>query len=255
MRWWIRAYLGFAAFQGLGIGLTGLFLPAEMQIPLRLTPLNARFVAALYVAGGIGVLWAAFAKRKEETRLFVLAFAIATAMILVLTLLHWSDFMGDGLPHRAVWIFVYVADPLLGPLVIVAAGLVAGHGRRHSLSTILIVEAAIFGVLGIALLFAPEAVATRWPWNLPPLVGQLYACFFLTFAIGAAFAARETQRKAISGFLVSSLALVALALLASVLHVDRFKPEPVTWVWFGALAMGVVAFSLALRSARSLKTT
>jgi hypothetical protein len=47
----------FAAFQGLGIGLTGLLMPSEMQIPLQVTPLNARFVAALYVAGGIGVLW------------------------------------------------------------------------------------------------------------------------------------------------------------------------------------------------------
>ena len=56
MTWWIRAYLVFAAVQGFGIGLTGLIVPAEMQIPLRITPLNTRFVAALYIAGGIGVL-------------------------------------------------------------------------------------------------------------------------------------------------------------------------------------------------------
>jgi hypothetical protein len=55
----VRVYLVFAAVQGFGIGLTGLLIPAEMQIPLRLTPLNARFVAALYVAGGVGVLLAA----------------------------------------------------------------------------------------------------------------------------------------------------------------------------------------------------
>ena len=89
MPWWIRAYLGFAAFQGLGIGLTGLILPAEMQIPLRISPLNARFVAALYIAGGVGVLWAAFARRRAETRLFVLGFGLATAMILVIT--HLDD--------------------------------------------------------------------------------------------------------------------------------------------------------------------
>ena len=41
--WWLRAYLAFAAVQGLGIGLTGLLVPAEMQIPLRISPLNARF--------------------------------------------------------------------------------------------------------------------------------------------------------------------------------------------------------------------
>ena len=46
-----------------------------MQIPLRISPLNTRFVAALYVAGGVGVLWGAFrARSKAEARLFVLAF-------------------------------------------------------------------------------------------------------------------------------------------------------------------------------------
>jgi hypothetical protein len=36
-----------------------------MQIPLRLTPLNARFIAALYLAGGIGVLLAALRPRRK----------------------------------------------------------------------------------------------------------------------------------------------------------------------------------------------
>ena len=69
MNWWIRGYLLFAAAQGFGIGITGMVVPAEMQIPLRITPLNARFVAALYVAGGIGVILAALARRRSEARL------------------------------------------------------------------------------------------------------------------------------------------------------------------------------------------
>src|SRR5262245_12586342 len=113
MPWWLRAYLIFATIQGLGIGLTGLLLPTEMQIPLRISPLNARFVAALYLAGGVGVLWAALSKRAPETRVFVWGFGLATGMILVLTLVHWGEFMADGLPHRPIWIFDYVMDPLL----------------------------------------------------------------------------------------------------------------------------------------------
>src|SRR5258707_5928850 len=109
--WWIRGYLLFAAVQGFGIGLTGLIAPSEMQIPLRMTPLNSRFVAALYVAGGIGVILAALSKRRSEARLFVVGFGVATLLVLILTLLHWSDFMGDPLPHRAGVIFVYVVDP------------------------------------------------------------------------------------------------------------------------------------------------
>src|SRR4051812_44040357 len=122
MPWWIRAYLAFAAVQGFGIGLTGLLIPAEMQIPLRISPLNTRFVAALYVAGGVGVLWAAFARRRTETRLFVIGFGLVTGIIMVLTALHWPEFTADGLPHRPLWIFDYVVDPLLALIIVPAAG-------------------------------------------------------------------------------------------------------------------------------------
>jgi hypothetical protein len=249
MPWWVRAYLAFAAVQGLGIGLTGLIVPAEMQIPLRISPLNARFVAALYVAGGVGVLWAAFARSRGEARLFVISFAAATTLILILTVLHWSEFMADDLPHRPIWIFDYVVDPVLGVLVVSAAGFITWRPRAaatHRLTALFLVEAAIFAALGVALLVAPDAVAAAWPWSLPPLLGQLYACFFLTFALGAALAARETEARAIAGFAGSSLTLMVLVLLASAIHLDRFKPEPVTWVWFAAFGVGACALGLAL---------
>lgn len=247
MPWWIRAFLVFAAVQGLGIGLTGLVLPAEMQIPLRISPLNARFVAALYIGGGVGVLCAAFFRRRAETRLFIIGFGLATGMILILTIVHWSEFMADELPHRAIWIFDYVADPLLALLIVPAAGLWPPRaGARHALSGLFLVEAAIFAVLGAALLVAPAAVAAVWPWALPPLLGQLYGCFFVTFAVGAVLAARETEARAIRIFALSTLALALAVLVASALHVDRFKPEPVSWLWFASFGLGALAFGGAL---------
>jgi len=45
--------------------------------------------------------------------------------------------------------------------------------------------------------------------------------FFLTFAIGAALAARNPSRGPFEGFLLSSLALAVCVLIASALHVDR----------------------------------
>jgi len=253
--WWLRAYLAFAAVQGFGIGLTGLLVPAEMQIPLRISPLNARFVAALYIAGGLGVLWAAFARRPAQTRLFVLGFGLATGLILILTVVHWSEFMADPLPHRPVWLFDYVADPLLALLIVPAAGLWPPRPwqpwRGQRLSPLLLVEAALFAALGLALLLAPDAVAAAWPWSLPAVLGQLYACFFLTFTVGATLAAGETEPAARGAFVLSSLALVTLALVASLLHLDRFKAEPVSVVWFAALGVGVAAFGWALLPVRA----
>jgi hypothetical protein len=247
MTWWLRAYLVFASVQGIGIGLTGMLLPPEMQIPLRISPLNARFVAALYLAGGIGTLLAAFARRRSEVRIFVIGFGLATGMILVLTIAHWAEFMADPLPHRAVWIFDYVTDPALAVLVVPLARLWPTRlGVRHALSPLFVVQAAVFALLGGLLVLVPDAVATVWPWVLPPLLGQLYGCFFLTYALGAALAARDTEARAISIFMASTLALMLLVLVASVLHIDRFKPEPVTWVWFAAFGLGAVVFAAAL---------
>jgi hypothetical protein len=39
---------------------------------------------------------------------------------------------------------------------------------------------------------------------------------------------------------------MALVLLASDLHVDRFKAGPVTVVWFAAFSLGLVTFALVL---------
>jgi hypothetical protein len=247
MTWWIRGYLLFAAVQGFGIGLTGLILPSEMQIPLRITPLNTRFVAALYVAGGIGVLLAALSRRRSEARLFVVGFGFATALILVLTVIHWSDFMADPLPHRPVWIFDYVVDPLLAVLLVAFAGLLPpAHGVRHRLTPLLIVQAVVFGALGLLLLLAPDVGAAYWPWTLPPVLGQVYAAFLLTFCVGAGLAARETAPRAIRDFLIASLGLTLLVLLVSAVHLDRFKAEPVTGIWFAAFGIGAVAFAIGV---------
>jgi hypothetical protein len=249
MPWWLRGYLLFAAVQGFGIGLTGLIAPSEMQIPLRITPLNTRFVAALYIAGGIGVLLAALTRRRSEARLFVIGFGFATALILILTVLHWSDFMADPLPHRPVWIFDYVVDPLLAILLVPLAGLWPPKRTANPpASRLFWVQAAIFGALGLLLLFLPDLAAAYWPWTLPPVLGQLYACFILTFAVGAVLAARESEPRAIRDFLIASLGLCLLVLLASSLHLDRFKADPVTTVWFAAFTVGAIAFATALAS-------
>ena len=246
--WIVRAYLVFAAVQGFGIGITGLVAPSEMQIPLRLTPLNDRFIAALYVAGAVGVLLAAFSPRRAATRLFCIGFGLATLLILGLTLLHWSDFMADSLPHRPVWIFDYVVDPLIALILIPIAGLwPPRRAAPNPLKWLLIVEAVVFGALGLALLLVPDTAASYWPWSLPPVAGQLYACFVLTFAIGAALAARETEPRAVRDFLIASLSLCLLVLVASMLHLDRFKADPVTVAWFALFAAGALAFGVGLR--------
>src|SRR5260370_27137828 len=117
------------------------------------------------------------------------------------------------------------------------------HGRRHALSRLLMVQAVLFGLLGLVLLFKPDVAAAYWPWTLPPVLGQLYACFILTFAIGAALGARETSSRAIRDFVGASLGLTVLVLIASAVHFDRFRPEPGPFARFVAFGPETVAFA------------
>jgi hypothetical protein len=91
--WWVRAYLLIGTAQGMVLGVTGLLAPAELQVPLRVTPLNARFVAALYTAAALGLLLSALVRHRRDAQVFVVGFGLATTLIAIVTVLHWSEFM------------------------------------------------------------------------------------------------------------------------------------------------------------------
>jgi hypothetical protein len=246
--WWVRAYLLLGAAQAIGIGGTGLLAPAAIQIPLRVTPLNARFTAALYLAAATGVLLAALGRTRGDARLFVIAFYLATSLILMVTLLRWRDFMADGLEHRPFWLFTYIVDPVLGLGVVRAAYRAWPAGTWNRLGRLFTVQLAVLGALGVVMLVAASRVATYWPWKLPPELGQFYGCFFIAFAAGAWMAARESRPIVVRNFTLSSLVLCVLILGASAVHFDRFSQSPLTWLWFGAFGLGGIGFAWALAS-------
>jgi hypothetical protein len=244
--WWVRAYLLFGAYQGIVLGGTGLLSPDNIQIPLRVSPLNERFVGALYLAGGIAALLAAFSRRRAEARLFTIGFLFATTVILLEIFLRWNDYLADPLPNRPAFFAAYVLDVLLGFPVVIGAGYLTQPPRAfHRLTWLFRVEAVVLGVVGIGLLVAPDLLAGVWPWALPAVLSQLYAAFFLSLALGAWLAAGESHAVAIRNFAIGSLALAALILVASLLHLARFKSGPVTWIWFATFGIGLVGFAIA----------
>ena len=249
--WWVRAYLLLGAFQGIGIGLTGFVVPEGIQSPYQMSPLNARFIGALYFSAGIGVLLASFARHRDSTRLFITGFGVVTGLILIVTIFHWSEFMSDPLPHRTSWIISYIVDPTLAIAVLLAAKLKPfTESRRHRFSSLLLVVCAALGLLGLLLLALPEVASAAWPWVLPPTLAQVYGCFFIALSLGALMAAHESDETAVQNYLLMGLALGVLVLLASALHVGRFKPEPVSALWFGSFTIASVVFAGALALAR-----
>ncbi len=241
--WWLRAFLLVNVAQDLGLGLSGLLVPTHILMPLKgLSPLNARFVGSLYLGGGTVILCAALVRRVVDARIALYSLFVITALVLGMTLGYWASFTVGGVPK--LWMLTYVVDPVVVPVAIVTLGVVrpAAPGR-HRLTPLFLTEAVVLGGAGIVLVLAPVGILGGWPWTLTRLLARVYGAFFLAFAVGALLAAYERRTAALGPFLTGSVALLVFMLSASLLHLDRFHHGAARWLWFGALAAGLAAFS------------
>ncbi len=117
---------------------------------------------------------------------------------------------------------------------------------RNPLATLFIVYAATLVLVGMVLLVAPALAAQLWPWTLPPILGQVYSVFFLTFALGGRLAAREPGWEGVWIYVAANLIMLVLIVAVSLIHADRFKAGPETWSWYGFCLAGVLVFVGAL---------
>lgn len=247
MTWWIRAFLISSALRGLLLGINGLLDYREISIPLQFTPLNAAFVAGLYLAGTIGLILTLFARERADARPFLIGTAVVTTLLLTVTGLHWAEFETTLSPKLIGWVGSYVFDPVAITLLVVTHGLGSpSQPGSHRLSPLFVAEAALLGMLGWFMLALPQAAATVWPWRIEPLVAQLYSCFFIAFAVIALLVSQERRPLLIRNFSITSLALMGFMLLASLLYLGRFSGGVSTWLWFGGLAVGAASFTAAL---------
>lgn len=241
--WWLRAYLIQGGLNALAIGFLGLFAPASihLMLPLRVMPLGARFVAALYLAAALGVIISAFVRDPGDAAIFVIGFGLVTGLLLIQTLIHWEQYSVIKVYYG--WVGIYIIDAILAFLIVVALRhQFVQPFMRHQLTWPFIIEGVILGSVGLLLLLTPDVASAIWPWKISPLVGQLYSSFFLTFAVGALLAAGESRAAAIRNFTITSFGLMILVLGSSLLHLPAFRPNIATWLWFGALIGGAGVF-------------
>src|SRR5215212_7373770 len=177
MTWWIRAFLISSALRGLLLGINGLVNYREISIPLQFTPLNAAFVAGVYLAGTIGLILTLFARERADARPFLIGTAVVTTLLLTVTGMRWAEFNTTLSPKLIGWVGSYVFDPVAITLLVTTHGLgSAASPGRHRLTPLFLAEAGVLGMLGWFMLALPQAAAALWPWALPPLLAQLYSC-------------------------------------------------------------------------------
>ena len=243
---WLRLFFLFVLAQALLVG-SAIIQPALITVvlPWDASPLNARFIAALYLMGAISALLCMLAARYAEVRISLIEIGFVTGVLLLITAPHFGEFTPQNFPYR--WTIFYTIDPLVSALIWWRLRTSAAPpSGRSPLAPLFLTYAAVLAVAGVILLSLPALAASLWPWALPPILGQVYSVFFLTFALGGLLAAREPGWAGVRVYVLANLCMMLLIIGVSFWHADRFKPGPTTWVWYALSLAGVVAFGVAL---------
>jgi hypothetical protein len=243
-----RAYFVLVGLFALWVGAWGFAAPAEVEraLPWSVTPLHARFIAAIYLAGLLAMVWSTFAQSIAEVRIPLALASLWTGALLLVSMLHLGEF-DFAKPQVAFWMAAYAVFPLWGGWLYFRRGAAAAAPRRSPADPALLLVAALCLVLAAALFLAPGLMVAAWPWKVSPLLARIYAGPFFAYGVCAFMLAREARPEARRIVLASMLAFTLLALLASLLHLRVFRFDgPAAWVWFGGFVLGCGVFAACL---------
>jgi hypothetical protein len=243
---WLRVLFGFVLVQALLL-VRALIWPdlIAQNLPWPASPLNARFIAALYAMGAVTSVLAMLARCYAAIRIPLVLLGVLTGGLLALTLPHLGEFTAATFPYR--WIAFYTAD-----VIVVAVVLWQLRGRdtrpagTNPMGLVLLGYAALLAVVGIAMLVAPDWAVHLWPWRLTPILAQVYSIFFLTFALGGVLSARDPRFQAVWIYLSANLATVLLVIGVSLGYPHRFTPGAPTAVWYLLWGGSAIALAAAL---------
>jgi hypothetical protein len=241
---WVRAVLWLAAAQALLL-LLALVRPSAVSllVPWPASPLNARFIASLYVSLGAGVVLCSLAPRFREMRIVLAGIGIATTLLLVLTVVRMALHPHELERFPFFWLLFYVVDPLLAAVVFWRLGWGgAGPTTARPPAALWITQAALFGITGLVLLAAPAAAMALWPWAITEPQSQLYSAFFLTLAAASLLALRERSWDGVRWLALMIGMLAVLVIAISLVHLPRFTRPPATAVWLALFAVEALVF-------------
>lgn len=185
-------------------------------------PLTPIFMGASYFAG-IGVFITIRVNRWSLARIQFPAILVFASTMLLATLLHIQIFNWSH-PVAWAWLAVYIVSP-------VAAGIVftqmergfqtprfESKGIPKGFSSLMIMLAALYGLIGLALFLFPEATASFWPWSLTPLTARVIGGWWLSgVALQVMLSRQKTLHTAHMGLLATVLTS-SLLILGALMH-------------------------------------
>lgn len=241
------AWLGFAEPERMDRAFTWASLP----------PLHAAFVGSLYLFGAVLVGGSAIASHRAQWGGVIVAVAIFTSSMLLLTVLNTEAFDWALGPVKG-WIISYaVYPPIAWTLAVWVARrpMSTAGGKRlgATVKRVLQAMAFAFAFFGVALLVFRGAMADAWPWKVSDGVAQFYGGPFLAIAWAAAWYSRRRYRSDLVVYAPAIVVLSVATLVASFDHRRLFESsDPAAWVWFGVFGvLGTAHLYLAAEAWRN----
>ncbi len=242
--WWLRAIFVLVAAQALLLLAT--FYQStlvNLLVPWPASPLNARFIASLYTALGLGVLLCSTSRTFREVRIVLFGIGFATGLLFFLTLIRMFYYPGELHQFPYFWMLFYLVDPLLVAFSFWRLRSTDNSFRvANRFTPLWLVQAGIFGVVGLLLLLLPSVARSIWPWNMTEPLAQLYSAFFLTLAVGTVLAIRESRWEGIRWLTFILTMLAVLVLIVSLVDFNRFRPGVYTIIWFAFFSIEALVF-------------
>jgi len=242
--WWLRAIFVLVAAQALLL-IAALFQPplVSLLVPWPASPLNARFIASMYTALGLGVLLCSMARSFREVRIVLFGIGFATGLLFFLTLFRMIVYPGELTKFPLFWMSFYLIDPLL---VIFSFWRLGGTDTvptgPNPLKWLWIIQAIIWGAFGLLLLIFPNVSMNIWPWEMTVQLSQLYSGLFLSLSVVSALAAREPRWEGVRILVFIFAILAVLVLIISIVHIGRFKSDASIIIWFVFFGAEAVIF-------------
>ncbi len=195
------------------------------------------------------MLGCVFARYLAQVRPALPAIVLFTGLLLVVTLMNPDAFDYNLVPPK-VWTLSYIVYPLIALLLFLnmrrRPGVTPpGPPLPRWARDVLVAQAVVFGIAGIALLVARNTMVDVWPWPITKGLAQFYGGPLVAYAWTSwAYSRSHTWKEAIT-VLPAMLAFAGATLVVSIIHDELFSASDVeAWVWFGVF--GVLTVTMAV---------
>ncbi len=243
-----KIYFAAVGLLALWVGVWGYFIPEHVDkaIPWLVPPFHARFIGAIYLSGVIIMGASMMARHYAEVKVAVFIIWIWTGSLFVISLFHLSEF---DFSRNQVWIWfgAYIVYPLIGFCL---SWLHRDTGKEavemslpNWIRNYFFIQGIIISALALALLFAPDLMASIWPWKITPMLAQIYSGPFLAYGIGSLMSSRQRTWSEVRIVAMGTFVFAVGVLAASIIHRPLFSSSnPATWIWFGGFSLAALVF-------------